>query len=693
MPYSSAAGATPEAFGAGIGQAEQGLSRQIESVGNILEKHALTLQNDVNVASANELFVKSTTDLGNLKIDFDSKQGSDKINAYPKYLEDIAEIRKSSLAAAPNAAVAKQFDNDFKRRIGYTIVDGAVGVRNATREYQKNQADAVKVTSLQEIAANSKDDNRFDTELGIGLQKTKEAEDYKGASPEVQAAHEKAFTSSAWSTRLQALSINDPLRARELYTKNKDSMDGITQLKLEPMINQAIINRTVPIASDKIIQEVGSGAMEDRLKRLEGYSEKPYADFKQTSSGYGTRAQPGDENILPEQRQAVYTQRMRNELSSAYQIVDNFAPGLAKGARDALADLTYNAGAAWTTSGLGQAVRAGDMERAKALLPQYNQAGGEVNPALVRRRAEELTWWNNEQGPATSDPAGMASKALDRAREEGAKIFPDDPANQAKYVDTLQSRLTTDLGIMQRTARDMQLQTQNQIYKEIYADPNNPITSLDKLSPQAQALYTAAPYGMQKNIDAAIKRAATQDVPLTAERQSRFDTLRGESINEPDKFMSRNIAEQDLPRPQQSILLKAQADRKALVEKGGRLGASMQSMQPLLNDAGIWQSRTDVGKNAEYNKFAGVFSKALENFEGEKKRPPSDKETREIGQGLLKDIVTGPGAFGGLFGSSHSKAYSAIADKTPIQIDSIEAARALPSGSTFVLNGETRVRK
>ena len=210
---------------------------------------------------------------------------------------------------------------------------------------------------------------------------------------------------------------------------------------------------------------------------------------------------------------------------------------------------------------------------------------------------------------------------------------------------------------------------------------------------EGERAHRTADAALQHSFDMGFRRNATADVPLTAERQDRFDTLRGESINEPDKFMSRDISNEDLPRTMKSQLLKTQQDRKALVERGGKLQSAMTTIQPLLNDAQIQRSATDQAKNAEYLKFSGVMEQRLDAFYKEKQRAPTDKEIRQIGTDLLKDVVTGPGYFHSLFGDRTAKAYSVIADKTPIQVDSIEAARALPSGATFVLNGETRTRK
>jgi lysozyme len=101
----------------------------------------------------------------------------------------------------------------------------------------------------------------------------------------------------------------------------------------------------------------------DAIRGFEGYSPDAKWDFKQNSSGYGTKAQPGDENIPADQRKAVFEQRFSDEVGKASPSVDAFAPNLPPGARAALTSLTYNAGPGWQNSGLGEAVKAGDWTR------------------------------------------------------------------------------------------------------------------------------------------------------------------------------------------------------------------------------------------------------------------------------------------------------------------------------------------
>ena len=693
--YQSSAAATPEAFGAGIGQAKLGLARQLESTGDMLATHALRMQEDANVTSSEKLFLDQDIKLSKLTDDYNSLQGSARVNALPQFHEDAAALREEGLQNAQNPDVKKKFDQLFTRQLGFSIKAAGRESASAFRADQKATSSSITANSMSTIAKNADDDQQFLSATQTALTSQRALPDYQGASEETKLEMDRTIVSGAWTTRLQSMARNDPLRARDLFNKNKDSLDGISQLKLQDTINQQIINVQSRVDSDHIIQ---SGALVDtslaeRLKKLEGYSEKPYADFKQTSSGYGTKAQPGDENIPPEQRRAVYEQRLYTELGRAANIVDTFAPGLPTGTRNALISLTYNAGSAWTSSGLGTKIRSGDLEGAKQNFAQYNQAGGTFNQGVADRRQTELSWWGGE--PRDSDPTSQLGTALEKAKEQAIKVFPDDPGNQAKYLDTLQNRIKTDYSVLQAGARDMQLQTRNIVQRELF-DPDHHVVDYDHLSPKAQQAYDQAPPMLQKSFDNAMRSNSTADVPLTAERQSRFDTLRGESINEPDKFMSRDVSNEDLPRPQKSILLKTQADRKALVDKGAKLNSALSTIQPLLNDAQIGKSATDQNKNAEYNKFSGVFQKALDDFYQEKKRPPTDKEMREIGIQLLKTTVTGPGYFGSLFGDRSDRAYRVVADQTPIQLRSDNPAAhysEIPRHSIFIgPDGQKRIK-
>lgn len=150
----------------------------------------------------------------------------------------------------------------------------------------------------------------------------------------------------------------------------------------------------------------------DAIKGFEGYNPNGAWDYKQYSSGYGTKVQPGDENIPADQRQAVYEKRFQDETGKAAASVDSFAPNLPPGVRAALTSLTYNAGPGWQQSGLGAAVQAGDWDKAREIFLQYNHAGGKVDPGLTARRQQEAAWFGGGISPAAQpEPASPAAPA------------------------------------------------------------------------------------------------------------------------------------------------------------------------------------------------------------------------------------------------------------------------------------------
>jgi len=142
----------------------------------------------------------------------------------------------------------------------------------------------------------------------------------------------------------------------------------------------------------------------DKIKKFEGFYAKPYWDYKQWTSGYGTRA-AGPNDVVD---QAEAERRLQAEIANAAGLVDRFAPNLDPGTRAALTSLTFNAGGKWMESGLGQAIKSGDMDRARATFLQYANAGGQRLPGLANRRAAEVAWFGQQptNDPRNTTPSG-----------------------------------------------------------------------------------------------------------------------------------------------------------------------------------------------------------------------------------------------------------------------------------------------
>ena len=145
----------------------------------------------------------------------------------------------------------------------------------------------------------------------------------------------------------------------------------------------------------------------DAIKQFEGYAAESRWDYAQNTNGYGTRARFAGEVI----DKAEADKRFADEIKKAADFVEKFAPGLDEGSKAALTSLTYNAGTAWTQSGLGEAVASGNLEKAQSIFLQYNKAGGSTLDGLVQRRLQEVAWF----GQGTSGREGDLLSGLQAA--------------------------------------------------------------------------------------------------------------------------------------------------------------------------------------------------------------------------------------------------------------------------------------
>jgi lysozyme len=128
------------------------------------------------------------------------------------------------------------------------------------------------------------------------------------------------------------------------------------------------------------------------IKKEEGFKANAYWDYKQYSIGYGTKATSATEVITQAEAEA----RLTVEIDKAWKLVQPILPADTPiGVKQALLDLTYNAGSGWETASLGAAVKAAKWDTVKADILQYNHAGGQVNAGLTARREAEVSWFDS----------------------------------------------------------------------------------------------------------------------------------------------------------------------------------------------------------------------------------------------------------------------------------------------------------
>lgn len=175
----------------------------------------------------------------------------------------------------------------------------------------------------------------------------------------------------------------------------------------------------------------------DAIRRFEGFSAEARWDYAQHTNGYGTRAlHPGE--VIDK---AEAERRFAAAVGHAMKAVERFAPGLDAGSLAALTSLTFNAGSGWMKAGLGDAVKAGDLDAAREIFKQYVHAGGQRLPGLVTRREAEAQWLGNGDGAGSSGdlPPVDAGPAQAVAQQAAAD---DDMRRPGREIDDVLTALT-----------------------------------------------------------------------------------------------------------------------------------------------------------------------------------------------------------------------------------------------------------
>ena len=167
----------------------------------------------------------------------------------------------------------------------------------------------------------------------------------------------------------------------------------------------------------------------DFIKAKEGFSATPYDDHKQTSIGYGTEALPGEASITPDAAEA----RLRDKTAKVNAWIDNNVKvPITQNQRTALTSFGYNLG---TGEGglrdLLPKVNSGDWKGAADQMGRYIHAGGDVIPALIKRRNEEMSLLTQPDGAQTgpSTIGNLYSKLSSAFQGNAASLFgPPPPA-------------------------------------------------------------------------------------------------------------------------------------------------------------------------------------------------------------------------------------------------------------------------
>jgi len=407
--------ASPDAFGGSIGSALGNLGRGVEKVADAGFNFATEQAKIEAQTHASELHTWTSDQVTDEQSKYLSLKGRAALDALPEFKTRIDDITKQAREQAGNPATARMVDSE-NRKLRDTAYFGAA--RHAATErktWETRTAENASVDfgnravfqATQSPVPNVGDDpivsrNLFNSDQEI--RNLAEGHGYEGPAIAAEVAKNRGKNVENIVKELTRDESPTGLdRAIKFYKEQENSIDAGIATRIKGFLmgpsarvdGERIGKEELRLPPSQVLPETVAGVSPNfigAIKTSEGFTAQAKWDYKQHTNGFGTKAEYPGEVIDT----ATANKRFNKAIEQAAAIVDRVNPNLDPGSRAAMITLTFNAGNAWENAGLGAAIRAGDIPKAKELFLQYNRAGGEVNEGLVQRRAREASWFGRD---------------------------------------------------------------------------------------------------------------------------------------------------------------------------------------------------------------------------------------------------------------------------------------------------------
>jgi hypothetical protein len=649
------------AFGAGLGEAQAGLGREVSSIGSILEKHALAMQSDINEADVNKGATGYIIDSAGLTEQFKLLQGKDAAAAMPKYQQDLEAIRQKYRGELSNPMAQKMYDQQTMRQFAYRMEGAASHSAIQMRSYQNGAALARKDIALQQSAA-ANTEEEFNSAMKDAEEAIKSHADFKGAAPEVQQDMLMKTRAEAMASRLTAMAQTNPNAARDYFDKHRNELGTHIQ-----NVQNAIDNGQVRDTSREIAKRAVSGLNAPGgpvakkfigTLKAEGVT-NPYALAAVAATGVSetgfdeakVNASWSDPSESGEAGTSGGILSWRNERLRAMQSFVSRQGGdpvvaQAKFFMQENPDLIKELNAAKSP------------EEAAALMADawkfkgFDRPGGERAARERRTRdllGQGLTQESTEKDLESAVNAAKASVAMSNV--------PD--YLKSRVEDSAVSRVQSEYGTIKRVHSDAVARNWETVLTAVRSPTDNPMDgpkSYDDLPVEGKRAYDQLPQAKQKQVDSMFVHNTKADYPRTKEKEDLYWSLRGQAATgtpeQQQAFQHMDVSSLELPRTMENDLRRRQIGMNKNVENRTHLQAvlSYPTVQGILRDNSIQASN-----KRKYEQFAGYMEDAIEQWKRDNpgKTYPNEADGAKIAAQLTRKVTT-PGAW---FGTNEVPAF------------------------------------
>lgn len=645
--------ASPDAFGAQIGQAEQRMGAAGQQASDTMAQATLAFQGLQNETLAKNADIQLASKLTNLQMDpqtgYGTKLGKDAVDGYQDYQDSVQQAYQDARASLPNPAAQRMFDSAAVKRVEYSLSSGAQHAAQQNKIWQVGTAES-RANMEMNVAANYyNDDTRFGQAIATVKDEALQLGELQGWSPEQVAAKQQSYVSQAWQQRIMRYAQQDPVAAQNMYSANQEQISAADRPNLEHYLKANV----QPVLARNIVSNVmggGSTVNGSTLDQLHAAVVKAESngntgavgpnvpgqgtakgdmqvmDATNLNPGYGV--QPAADSS-PEERSRVGHDYL-NAMIAHY------------GGNQTLALAAYNWGPG-KVDNLLQSARAAGTPLTDAQLLAKTPAATQAYVSSINASVPPTAG----TAPTSSDPRANLANWQQQASTLATNLYPNDPT----FRDAVVSNLFSETGKIVSGQEGQQMAARDSLVAAAIGSGNGakPTSLTDLLStPDLKNAWAALKPEQQVGImDLVDHNAKNNDPPVNEASLATFYKLKGEASNDPTAFANEDLSQyfKTLPHSftEQLINMQAAASGRASRDESKALNLehAMAVARPMLLASGVHipTAKDSPDKAQDYNTFTGRVSDSLEQFYGQNKRAPNDAETRGMVTSLLQQGV------------------------------------------------------
>lgn len=236
LGYQSSAGASPEAFGGGIGQAAQ----QAGAAADTITMRDFAIKNEADHVAADNAYLQGTIDLqnGNKEkgiVGFRTLIGQNAVDALPDYQAKLEDLRKN-IREGLNPAVARMFDQtSYRQQRG--VSDSMGNYSSSQQVVGFHQAARSRVALAQQGALTQADDpGGFDAHLSDVQEASMAGSRLLGLGPDATEEQRRQDVGRVYIDRTKDLMVRNPMEAADFYHRNISAVPAEHRYELERML-------------------------------------------------------------------------------------------------------------------------------------------------------------------------------------------------------------------------------------------------------------------------------------------------------------------------------------------------------------------------------------------------------------------------------------------------------------------------